>query len=153
MNHEHIGVLIKRASLAFDRTSSQLLTPFDITPSQFKFLKYVTLQPEASVRQIDLEVFFGMSNPSVTGVLQNLEKKGLISRQNHPEDKRSKVILLTQVAKDAREQILKTSQDIEELFTSPLTAEEKALLRPILIKLMHVQDKKESKESDGPHAS
>ncbi|KYJ76564.1 MarR family transcriptional regulator [Streptococcus iniae] len=151
MDQEQIGVLIKRASLTFDRTASQLLKPFDLTPSQFKFLKYVTFQPEASVRQIDLEVFFGMSNPSVTGVLQNLEKKGLISRQNHPDDRRSKVILLTQKAKDARLKILKTYQAIEEAFTSALSEQEITLLRPILRKLTPDEQKSIERENDASY--
>ncbi|MGT2933112.1 MarR family winged helix-turn-helix transcriptional regulator [Streptococcus catagoni] len=136
MKHEHIGVLIKMASLEFDRKASSILSADKITPSQFKVLKYLCLQPEGSVRQIDLENFFGMTNPTVTGILQNLEKKDLISRENHPTDKRSKLIFLTDKADSAKQQILATSQEIEKSFTAKLSSEEIQTLRPLLLKLL-----------------
>lgn len=66
-----------------------------------------------------------MSNPTVTGILQNLEKKELIYRQAHPKDKRSKIIRLTDKAKNARGFILETSDQIEANFTEKLTDAEK----------------------------
>lgn len=135
MTTDHIGILIKKTSQAFEKSASQVLAPYDLTPSQFKILKYVTLNPEASVRQIDLETYFGMSNPTVTGIIQNLEKKGMIYRQSHPDDKRSKVIMLTDKAKNASLFILETSDQIEESFTAVLTDSEKETLRHLLNKL------------------
>lgn len=135
MTTDHIGILIKKTSQAFEKSASQVLAPYDLTPSQFKILKYVTLNPEASVRQIDLETYFGMSNPTVTGILQNLEKNQWIYRQSHSEDKRSKVIMLTDKAKNASLFILETSDQIEESFTAVLTDSEKETLRHLLNKL------------------
>lgn len=145
MEHEHIGVLIKMASLEFDRQSNNLLISENLTASQFKILKYLTLHPQASVRQIDLELFFGMTNPTVTGIIQNLEKKELITRQNHPVDRRSKVILLTEKAITMHDKILETSNLIEAGFTNKLNPEEIALLRPLLIKLLKTQHEKVNK--------
>ncbi|WP_203264038.1 MarR family winged helix-turn-helix transcriptional regulator [Streptococcus uberis] len=135
MFKDHIGILIKKTSQAFDKTASQVLAPKGLTPSQFKILKYVTLRPEASVRQIDIENYFCMSNPTVTGILQNLEKNQWIYRQCHSEDKRSKVIMLTDKAKNASLFILETSDQIEESFTAVLTDSEKETLRHLLNKL------------------
>lgn len=135
MYKDHIGILIKKTSQAFDKTASQVLAPKGLTPSQFKILKYVTLRPEASVRQIDIENYFSMSNPTVTGILQNLEKNQWIYRQCHAEDKRSKVIILTDKAKNASLFILETSDQIEESFTAALTDSEKETLRHLLNKL------------------
>lgn len=135
MYKDHIGILIKKTSQAFDKTASQVLAPKGLTPSQFKILKYVTLRPEASVRQIDIENYFSMSNPTVTGILQNLEKNQWIYRQCHAEDKRSKVIILTDKAKNASLFILETSDQIEESFTAALSDSEKKTLRHLLNKL------------------
>lgn len=136
MFKDHIGILIKKTSQAFEKSASQVLAPYDLTPSQFKILKYVTLNPEASVRQIDLETYFGMSNPTVTGIIQNLEKKGMIYRQSHPDDKRSKIIILSEKAKNARHFILETSDNIEANFTKDLTPQEKDIMRTLLFKLL-----------------
>lgn len=136
MTTDHIGILIKKTSQVFEKSASQVLAPYDLTPSQFKILKYVTLNPEASVRQIDLETYFGMSNPTVTGIIQNLEKKGMIYRQSHPDDKRSKIIILSEKAKNARHFILETSDNIEANFTKGLTPQEKDIMRTLLLKLL-----------------
>lgn len=136
MTTDHIGILIKKTSQAFEKSASQVLAPYDLTPSQFKILKYVTLNPEASVRQIDLETYFGMSNPTVTGIIQNLEKKGMIYRQSHPDDKRSKIIILSEKAKNARHFILETSDNIEANFTKGLIPQEKDIMRTLLLKLL-----------------
>lgn len=140
MTTDHIGILIKKTSQAFEKSASQVLAPYDLTPSQFKILKYMTLNPEASVRQIDIEAYFCMSNPTVTGILQNLEKKELIYRQTHPNDKRSKIIKLTEKTKTARDFILKTSNQIEANFTEKLTDNEKSTLRQLLLKLLNNDD-------------
>ncbi|EGJ27523.1 MarR family winged helix-turn-helix transcriptional regulator [Streptococcus porcinus] len=140
MENDHIGILIKKSSQTFDKAAGHILAPHGLTPSQFKILKYVTLKPEASVRQIDIEAYFCISNPTVTGILQNLEKKELIYRQAHPDDKRSKIIRLTEKTKNARDFILKTSDQIEASFTKKLTDNEKNTLRQLLLKLLNSDD-------------
>ncbi|EFR44849.1 B-block binding subunit of TFIIIC [Streptococcus pseudoporcinus LQ 940-04] len=140
MEKDHIGILIKKNSQTFDKAAGHILAPHSLTPSQFKILKYVILKPEASVRQIDIEAYFCMSNPTVTGILQNLEKKELIYRQAHPKDKRSKIIRLTDKAKNARGFILETSDQIEANFTEKLTDAEKNTLRRLLLKLLNSKD-------------
>ncbi|KHD45978.1 MarR family winged helix-turn-helix transcriptional regulator [Streptococcus hongkongensis] len=145
MKDEHIGVLIKMASLEFDRQANHLLLKENITPSQFKILKYLTLRPQATVRQIDLESFFGMTNPTVTGIIQNLEKKGLITRQDHPLDKRSKVLLLTESALAMHDKIIGISNRIEANFTKNLQEEDTKLLKPLLIKLLNTANNKSNK--------
>ncbi|MGT2888526.1 MarR family winged helix-turn-helix transcriptional regulator [Streptococcus didelphis] len=142
MRNEHLGVLIKKANLEFDRQANHFLSSKHITTSQFRIIKHLILQPEGSLKQIDIENFFGMTNPSVTGILQNLEKKGLIYRKNHLDDKRCKVILLTDKAKKLKDQILQISESIEDNFTQSMTKEETQLLKELLTKLITESKKK-----------
>ncbi|MGT2769003.1 MarR family winged helix-turn-helix transcriptional regulator [Streptococcus ictaluri] len=147
MSYNHLGVLVKMASLAFDRTASHLLSDFDLTPSQFKILKYLSLHQDQDTRQIDIENFFKMSNPTVTGVLNNLEKKGLIERLSHPQDKRSKLIVLNHQASLKASDYLQKSQDIEALFTKGLTPQQEDSLKELLLILINqTTDSTKSKE-------
>lgn len=146
MKQEHIGVLIKMASLAFDRTATQLLSDFELTPSQFKILKYLSLNSDKAVRQIDIETFFRMSNPTVTGILQNLEKKGMVKRKHHPDDKRCKLIVLSDSAALQASDYLKTSREIEDVFTKQLTASQKETLKNMLTTL--IEDNQKDKETN-----
>ncbi|MGG6795236.1 UNVERIFIED_CONTAM: MarR family transcriptional regulator [Streptococcus canis] len=136
MTDNPIGILIKIASLAFDRTASQLLSDYNLTPSQFKLLKYLSVHQDQLTRQIDLETFFKMSNPTVTGLLQNLEKKGMIERHHHPQDKRCNIIRLSESASLKAEDYLQKSKLIEDHFTQALSKEEQATLKQLLLALI-----------------
>ena len=64
--------------------------------------------------------FFYIRNPTVTRVLQNLEKKGLIERQTNPQDNRSKVICLSDKAKTMEQLLYQLGNELEEKLTRNL---------------------------------
>lgn len=136
MDINSIAILIKRASLEFDKLASPVMAEFDITPSQFKVLKFVMRSPEGTVRQVDVEHCFSMTNPTVTGLVNNLEKNGLVKRAPNPKDARSKVIVLTDKAKGMQTDLLKVGASLEDEFTKELDADEKEQLKALLKKLL-----------------
>ena len=136
MKHDSIAIMIKLASTDFDKQSNQALAPFDMTNSQYKVLKYILTKPELSVRQIDIENYFSMSNPTVTGLLQNMEKHGLIERAVNPEDKRSKVIRVTDKVRAEETELIRLGTEMEDRFTQNLSDEEKQQMKELLRKLL-----------------
>ena len=82
----------KRASLEVEKTALAVLAPYGMNLTLYKIIVYLDNAPPASSRQVDLEKAFSMTTPSVTSALNTLEKKGLIRREENPEDKRSNVI-------------------------------------------------------------
>lgn len=136
MGTTKIPILIKKASLVFDKISNQLLTPYDLTNSQFKILMVLMHAPEGSVRQIDIENKFAMTNPTVTGLVQKLEAKDLVKRMPHPEDKRSKVLVLTDRAIAMKEELLALADDLERQMTQNLNHDECEQLAALLLKML-----------------
>lgn len=136
MNVTKIPILIKKASLVFDKISNQLLTPYDLTNSQFKILMVLYHAPAGSVRQIDIENKFAMTNPTVTGLVQKLEAKDLVKRMPHPEDKRSKVLVLTDRAIAMKEELLALADDLERQMTQNLNHDECEQLAALLLKML-----------------
>lgn len=136
MSTTKIPILIKKASLVFDKLSNQLLMPYDLTNSQFKILMVLMHAPEGSVRQIDIENKFAMTNPTVTGLVQKLEAKDLIKRIPHPEDKRSKVLVLTDRAIAMKEELLALADDLERQMTQNLNHDECEQLAALLLKML-----------------
>ena len=136
MGTTKIPILIKKASLVFDKISNQLLTPYDLTNSQFKILMVLMHAPEGSVRQIDIENKFAMTNPTVTGLVQKLEAKDLVKRMPHPEDKRSKVLVLTERAMEMKEELLALADDLERQMTQNLNHDECEQLAALLLKIL-----------------
>ena len=136
-NHTNkIAILIKKLSLEIDKLSNPILEPHDITHSQFKVLKYLLMNHEEPVRQVDIEHYFSMTNPTVTGLVQMLEKKGLIERKTNPSDNRSKIICPTQKTLDMKELLYSLGEQLEEALTGVLTSDEKQELLTLLNKLL-----------------
>ncbi len=136
METAKISILIKKTALIFDKLSNQLLTPYDLTGSQFKILMVLYHTPEGSVRQTDIEAKFSMTNPTVTGLVQKLEAKGLVRRLPHPDDRRSKVLVLTARAAELKDTLLSLADSLEQQMTANLTADECALLAALLEKML-----------------
>lgn len=136
MNITKISILIKKTSLVFDKISNQLLTPYDLTGSQFKILMVLMHAPEGSVRQIDIENKFAMTNPTVTGLVQKLEAKDLVKRMPHPDDKRSKVLALTDRAMAMKEELLALADNLEQQMTRNLNDDEREQLASLLLKML-----------------
>lgn len=136
MSDTGISVLIKRLALIFDKLSNQLLLPYDLTGSQFKILMALYHAPAGSVRQTDIEDKFSMTNPTVTGLVQKLEAKELVKRMPHPEDRRSKVLVLTDRAMDMKEELLALAESLEQQMTGNLAAQERRQLAALLLKML-----------------
>lgn len=136
MTETSIAILIKRASLAFDKAANNYLPPYGLTNTQFKTLKYLYRQPDLSVTQRQLEAFLDMTNLTVTGILQNLEKNEFISRQQNPQDARSKVLGLTEKSLAIQSELIDLGTQMYKDFTHHLSESEKNALALLLTKLM-----------------
>lgn len=136
-----IGILIKKASLELEKTALSVLSQYDMTLAQYKVIVYLYDAPPRSTRQVDLERAFSMTNPSVTSVLHTLEKKGLICRAENAEDRRSKLISLTQKALDLRHELDDAGDRLEESFTKNLSNTERGEMIALLTKLLEKENK------------
>ena len=137
MENVEISVLIKMSSLILDKHANQLLAPYDLTGSQFRILMLLYQSPSGNIRQIDIENEFLMTNPTVTGLVQKLEQKELIQRIPNTEDRRSKLLVLTERAMKMKEEILRVSDDLERQMTVNLSQKECAKLRELLTKILN----------------
>ena len=137
MNRDRIGILIKRASLELEKTALAILAPYGMNLTQYKIIVYLYNTPPASTRQVDLERAFSMTNPSVTSVLNTLVKKGLVYREENPEDRRSNAISLTKKAIDLREELEAAGAQLEEVIAAELTPKERTTMIALLKKILH----------------
>ena len=77
-----------------------------------------------------------MTNPTVTGLVKTLEKKGLIERKANPSDSRSKILCPTQKTLEMKDLLYSLGEQLEETLTGVLTSEEKQELLTLLNKLL-----------------
>lgn len=77
-----------------------------------------------------------MTNPTITGILHNLEKNQWIQRTTNPQDARSKVISLTEKAYDRKPELYQAGDAMEAAFTQTFTEDEKERLAGLLNRLL-----------------
>ena len=134
MNNKKIAILIKKLALEFDKIANPTLAPYDLTSTQFKILKY--LYDHENVIGMDIQNAYSMTNPTVTGILQNMENGGWIERVSNPNDSRSKIIKLTKKSLDKKDDLYNLGDNLEKEFTKDLTKEEYKELLNLLNKMM-----------------
>lgn len=136
MPNEKVAILIKKAALVIEKLSNRALAPYELTNAQYKILMLLYRSPDKTVRQIDIEKHFSMTNPTVTGIIQNLERKGLVRRVANAQDKRSKVLSLTGEALSMKEELYAAGEAMEAQVTEKLTHEERQQLIELLKKIL-----------------
>ena len=134
MDNEKIAILIKKLALEFDKIANPVLAPYHLTPTQFKILKY--LYDHEDVIGMDIQNVYSMTNPTVTGIIQNMEYGDWIERVPNPNDSRSKIIKLTDKSIKMKKELYGLGDDLEKTFTNTLTTEEKENLLKLLNKMM-----------------
>jgi DNA-binding MarR family transcriptional regulator len=72
---------------------------------------------------------------NVTQLVDRLEADGLVSRASDPNDRRSRLAVLTDAGREAYEKGRRIQNDAEETLFGTLTAEESATLHMLLAKL------------------
>ena len=133
--NESIEFLLRAVNRRAEKLANQELAKFDLTSTQFRTLTYLAHQPPLTVRQCDLEAFFAKSNPAVTGILNNMEQKGLIRRVCNPADGRSKVLEITEAGWELLPKLKCYQGWMDKLLTENMTEEEKAILIVLLKKM------------------
>ena len=88
------------------------------------------------VFQKDIEKEFSMRRSTATGILQLMEKNGLILREALKDDARMKKIVLTDKANMFMNSIIQQSDEITKRALDGVTDEEKKVLKNILDKVI-----------------
>ena len=113
------------------------LRQYEVTPVQARVIRFLTTQENAGeVTQRDLERALGLKAPTVNGVVERMEEKGLISRTTSKSDARCRVLLLTEKGRDTGVRFREAAQRVEEIYLSTLAEEERTALRDMLCRLI-----------------
>ena len=134
MPNKKIGFLIKQVFYLHEQHFSK----FGLTASQTFTLIYLFKSHDKgiSVNQKDIEKELDISNPTVTGILNRLEVKGLITRVPCRHDARAKNIEVTEKALELDKQLRIVFQQSDEKLVESLSKEEIDNLQSYLIKIL-----------------
>jgi len=88
----------------------------EVTPIQVMLLFFLQKNDGSSLTQISQGLM--LENPTVTGLIDRLEKAGYVKRSDHPNDRRVYLVYLTEkgnkVAKKALPVVKKLNEQIKE---------------------------------------
>lgn len=112
--------LIKRE---LERETSGAGASKELTENQRRIIGLV-LSSEGDVYQRDVEKHLGVRRSTATGILQLMERQGLLHRENATGDRRLKRIVLTQRAVELYRRASVDIEYLEAIITRGLTSEE-----------------------------
>lgn len=138
-----LGELFHAAFRGLRRTWSEQLSPWDLTPHQWRALMNLlrhrpagsTCPPAESMRLKDLAEQLRIAPRSATEVVDQLEAKGLVRREADPSDRRATLIVATDAGLTLFRDVSAERREQSQEYFSKLDAGERAELARLLGKL------------------
>lgn len=140
MKINKVAILVKKATIEFDKMANPFFAEYDLSAAQFRIIKFLYAQSSKSARIVDLEKQYSITHPTALGLVDQLEKKGYVKRIPNPNDKRGKLVSLTNKANSMKKELEKIGDNIEQQFTKNLTVQECEQLARLLNKLLGMEE-------------
>lgn len=130
-----IGFIIKLINDSILVQVNSFLKPYEVTLRQLRILGYLHDNKDKLVTQKELEEELQVSHPTVVGILQRLEKKGLIKTFLNPNKKTMKIVTLIEYEAKLFKNINTEKEKFENKLLAGFTDDEKVQLEEFLIRL------------------
>ncbi|WP_319996207.1 MarR family winged helix-turn-helix transcriptional regulator [Trichococcus shcherbakoviae] len=138
-NTDLLGFRIRSLWQQIKRLMNRHLTENDgygLTGMQFAIVSYIAKESvERDVFQKDLEQKFDIRKSTVTGILNTMERDGLLLRETVPYDARLRKMILTDKALQAKQNTEQVIDSVESQLSKGLTEEEITTFLSILEKI------------------
>jgi DNA-binding MarR family transcriptional regulator len=131
-------VRLVRASVAVTRElSAELSADHDLTLNEYEALLLLARAPDSRMRRVDLASTLLLTAGGVTRLLEGLERRGYVAREESPTDRRVSYAVLTQAGRDKlREADKSHTRQIRELMGAHYDDDELAELAALLDRLL-----------------
>lgn len=129
-----IGYLIKNINDKLKVKADNQLKEYDLTITQSRVFAFLESK-NGLATQKEIEVFLEVSHPTVVGIVSRMEKKGYLRTWIDEEDKRNKMVQLTEKTSGIGKDLEEDMKETEKMLLSPLSSEEVKSLREMLIKI------------------
>jgi DNA-binding MarR family transcriptional regulator len=116
-----LGYLLKHAQLSFFERSGAALAPFGIDGRELAVLARIGGRELLS--QQALAGALGVDRTTMVGLVDALERKGLVARRAHPDDRRKNVVELTAAGAETLAGAGAAAAEAQRTFLAPLGVE------------------------------
>ncbi|HJV65981.1 MAG TPA: MarR family transcriptional regulator [Geomonas sp.] len=128
-----IGFLLAKAYQRACLLFKEEFEGYELTPQQFGLLGF--LWREDGLTQAELSARSQIDRTTMGGLIDRLEKEGLVVRQAHPEDRRAYRICLTEKGQALQPVLTPIAMRVQEHFAAKLDQQEVELLKSLLEKI------------------
>jgi len=99
MEHECLLNVLYTATMLY-KASYVYFRQYGITDAQFNVLIQLRYEKQQELSQADLGRRLVVNKADMTGIIDRLEKAGLVMREDHPKDRRVNIIKITRKGRD-----------------------------------------------------
>lgn len=128
-----VGFLLAKAHQRLYARFRDLLAPYDITPPQFALLAFLWKQDGLS--QTELTEKTDVDRTTLSGLIDRLEKQGLVARAPHPGDRRASLVKLTPAGRKLEAQLSPLSTNLRQQIKKDLNEDDYEQLCQLLTRL------------------
>ena len=125
--------LVGRISRRLNKVTKESISSYGLTTSQFFML--IALYEENGILMSKLAKKVALDKATLTGIIDRLERDGLVERKNDPRDRRATRVYLTPKAEAMREELLNIYHENNSKFLSVLSPDEKIIFERVVEKL------------------
>lgn len=129
----HIGVALRYAYQRAAAAMSDAIREFELTPIQMSVL--ARLRQRGPLTQNRLGRSLGMDPPNVRDVVRRLARRGLVTLEREPEDRRALLVRLTPEGVELFTRVWPVAEAVNQYTLSIFTSEERELLVEMLARL------------------
>lgn len=144
---EPLGFLVHEAANAISQAYSAVMAPLGLTRPQVRVLVWVEQRP--GITQAELSELIGTSPMALTGLLDRMEAKNLVRRQEDPTDRRAKCLYLTDGALALQPEMQSLAAGFSEAVREGLTEEDIATAQRVLATIKANVEKVRAKVQEG----
>lgn len=131
MKKKSIGGMIKYISDKVRQKADNNLKDHNVTLSQVRVLNFLWRE-NGSCSQKQIEDFLQVSHPTVVGLVSRMEQSGYIQTSVSPDDKRNKIVTVTDSGMSLACELCRYMEDIDKRMLMGLTDEQQAQLADML---------------------
>lgn len=129
-----VAFVTNLASKTLSESLNNRLMKYNVTKSQWIAMYYIDKNNYLS--QKDLAELMGASQPTITGILDRLEKQAYIERKEDANDKRRKVIGLTEEGKKINKKLTSIAEDFKNTCLEDISKKDQDTFLEILDKMV-----------------
>jgi MarR family transcriptional regulator, lower aerobic nicotinate degradation pathway regulator len=128
-----VGFLLAKAYQRACALFNEEFDSYGLTPQQFGLLAF--LWQEDGLSQSELSARSQVDRTTIGGIVDRLEKEGLVKRLPHPDDRRAYQVFLSVRGKALEDKLSAVAGRVIRKVTAPLTEDEHQALIGLLTKI------------------